>query len=454
MHDWLAARAKASPQALALIMDDNQWTYAELDQLVQRYASHLAGMVQPGEHVGVLLPNNLAYVCLIHALARVGAVLVPLNTRLTNQELSWQLTHSDCVLLITSEEMAAGASALPKPTMPILLTGELASSPSGTAVYPEVAFNFDNKQAIMFTSGTSGQPKGAELTFANHFWSATASACRLGVQEEDRWLNCLPLYHIGGLAIILRSCLYGTAVILHERFDEKAVWEALDHHAVTSISLVPTMIHRLLDHQGTKAWPASLRHVLLGGAAAPPELIARCRERHVPLSLTYGLTEAASQVATMPPRESWRKPGSAGKPLLFTTVDIIDEHNQQLGPQEVGEICVSGPTVMAGYYKDEQATARTLRDGRLYTGDMGFLDEDGDLWLVHRRNDIIITGGENVYPAEVENVLRQHPAIADISVAGVPDREWGERVAAMIVLHYGKQLACHLYTSDAADELN
>ncbi len=440
MQDWLATRVKATPHALALITDDNQWTYTELDKLVQRYASHLASLVRPGEHVGVLLPNNLAYVCLIHALARIGAVLVPLNTRLTNQEVSWQLRHSDCTLLITTAEMAEGQAALSKMGMRMLLTHEIDNDPRRAGVLRNAPFNLANKQAIIFTSGTSGQPKGAVLTFANHFWSATASAFRLGVNKEDRWLNCLPLYHIGGLAIILRSCLYGTAVVLHERFDEQAVGEALESHAITLMSLVPTMVHRLLDYQGTKAWPASLRHVLLGGAAAGPELIERCLERHIPLSLTYGLTEAASQVATMPHHESWRKLGSAGKPLLFTTVEIIDEQGQQLGPGEAGEVCVSGPTVMAGYYKDQQATARTLRNGRLHTGDMGYLDEDGDLWLIQRRYDIIITGGENVYPTEVENMLRQHPAISDVCVTGVADNEWGQRVAAMIVLHSGSRL--------------
>ena len=440
MEDWLAVRSKASPDALALISGEELWSFAELNDLVNACAVRLAALVQPGQHVGVLIPNNLAFVCLIHALARVGAVLVPLNLRLSDRELVWQLDHGDCVLLVADDELAERAANLAVPGRQLLSAGDLCAASASKHSIPKNPIQLDNPQAIVFTSGTTGEPKGAVLTFANHYWSATSSAFRLGLNKNDRWLSCLPLYHVGGLAVILRSCLYGTAVVLHERFDEQALSESLDNQAITHLSLVPTMLKRLLDFRADKPWPASFRHLLLGGAAAPPELHRRCQELEIPLSVTYGLTEAASQVATMLPDQTRLKPGSTGKPLLFTAVDIVDEQGHDLPAGGTGEICITGPTVMAGYYNDVQSTKETLRNGRLHTGDIGYKDADGDLWLLQRRQDIIISGGENIYPSEVENVLLQHPDIAAVCVVGITDAEWGQRVAAMIALRPGSSL--------------
>ena len=292
--------------------------------------------------------------------------------------------------------------------------------------------------AIIFTSGTSGQPKGVILTAGNLFYSAMASAYRIGVLPQDRWLCTLPLYHVGGLSILVRSCLYGTTVELHPRFSVDAVDEALTTRPNTLVSLVPTMLHRLLEDGDPGRWTASLRLVLLGGAAASPELVARCLTQGIPVATTYGLTEAASQVATALPAEVGLKPGSVGKPLLFTKICVVDATGQPVPAKTWGEIVVSGPTVMRGYDAEPAATAATLRDDGLHTGDIGTLDEDGDLWLVQRRSDLIVTGGENVYPAEVEAVLRQHPAVADVCVIGLADPVWGQQVAAAIEVRHGQ----------------
>jgi O-succinylbenzoic acid--CoA ligase len=200
------------------------------------------------------------------------------------------------------------------------------------------------------------------------------------------------------------------------------------------------MLHRLLAMRKGQAWPASLRHILLGGAAATPELLAAAQASSAPVATTYGLTEAASQVATLCPADVVRKPGSVGRPLMFTNVRIVDETGATLPPGEKGEIVVTGPTVMSGYYKNPAATAKTIRNGDLFTGDIGYLDDEGDLWLVQRRNDIIISGGENIYPAEVEAVLRQHPAVAAVAVVGVPNAEWGQVVAALVECHPQQQV--------------
>ena len=430
--DWLTARVNATPEALALVIGVERWTYRELNRLADRICAELVEQVRPGQIVGALLPNNLAYVGLIHALARMGAVLLPLNTRLTAAELAWQLELTACQLVVVSAEME---KLLPnKPQLPIVRAERLLESGVQEKPVNLAEFNLDNDQAVIFTSGTSGRPKGARITFSNHFWSAAASAFRLGLHNQDLWLSCLPLYHVGGLAVIWRSCLYGTAVSLHPRFDVTAISNDLDNNPITLISLTPTMVYRLLDYRGERPWPATLRHLLLGGAAATPDLVARCHALGIAVTTTYGLTEAASQAATMPPDDVRCKPGSVGKPLMFTRIDILDETGRVCAPGEVGEIVISGPTVMAGYYRDAAATAVAIRDNKLYTGDMGYLDTDGDLWLVQRRSDLIVSGGENVYPAEVEAVLRRHPAVATACVVGIPHPEWGQQTAAAVVL--------------------
>ncbi len=466
--DWLKARAAASPQKMALIIGEESWTYAELDGMAAGTAAALLNHgIQPGDTVAALLTNSLEYVCLIHALARIGAVLVPLNTRLTAKEIRWQVKHIGCKWIVTAKKIEEIMNC-----EQLIMNNEWLQ-PRDSFTIHNSQFTIHYSQAIVFTSGTSGQPKGAMITFANHFWSATASAYRLGVHSDDRWLSVLPLYHAGGLAVIFRSCLYGTAAILHHRFNLDAINHSLDNDGATLISLVPTMLHRLLETRGH--WPASLRLILLGGASAPVELVeqANALPRTVsrePLSVTrhaqlehglritdyapplvaptYGLTEAASQVATMQPEEAARKPGSVGKPLMFTSVKIVGEDGAALPLGEIGEIVVAGPTVMAGYFEKseleigdyETVQSPISNPQSLKTGDLGYLDADGDLWLVQRRTDLIVSGGENVYPSEVEAVLKEHTAVAQTCVVGVPHPEWGQQVAAMIQLTPGQSV--------------
>ncbi|MEJ2750608.1 MAG: AMP-binding protein, partial [Anaerolineae bacterium] len=264
--DWLAARTEASPHKLALIIGKQQWTYRQLNGLVNQMAAYLTNRgVQPGDFVAALLPNALEYVCLVHALARLGAVLVPLNARLTTAEIQWQINHIGCKWLAITADTTEIVNC-----EQLIMNDEWRHTNHSFTIHNS-QFNIQHYQAIVFTSGTSGQPKGVMLTFANHFWSATASSYRLGIDPNDRWLSVLPLYHVGGLAVIFRSCLYGTAVVLHQGFHLDQINHSLDSQQITLISLVPTMLYRLL--QSREFWPASLRLILLGGAAATPELV-------------------------------------------------------------------------------------------------------------------------------------------------------------------------------------
>lgn len=489
--DWLRQRAAVTPHKLALIIADDAWRYDQLDVLTEQTARWLNDCgVQRGDLIAALLPSGLHYVCVIHALARLGATLLPLNTRLTLPELVWQLNTTTPPWLIHDTGESTRANQLKQATTARLSLlnvdhEKLALQREKLDVKREEPnadgnilftlddspftidnsyFHLSNPQSIVFTSGTTGRPKGVVLTFANHFYSANASAYRLGLDPVDRWISALPLFHVGGLAVIFRSCLYGTAVILHPRFDLDAINHSLDVQRGTIISVVPTMLYRML--QSRTHWPTTLRLILVGGAAASPELVEAANllprratdlesvdreqsledpSRYTPhpsplVSTTYGLTEAASQVATQTPVDTASKPGSVGKPLMFTTVKIVDDSGRSLSQGEIGEIVVSGPTVMKAYFKQEEETQRALRNNYFHTGDMGYLDTDGDLWLVQRRSDLIVSGGENVYPAEVEAALRAHPGVAAVCVVGVPSTEWGQQVAAMVVLEAGSDL--------------
>jgi O-succinylbenzoic acid--CoA ligase len=256
---------------------------------------------------------------------------------------------------------------------------------------------------------------------------------RLGIRPDDRWLLPLPLFHVGGLAVLTRSAIYGTTADVHVRFDADAVADALASGHVTLCSLVPTMLARLLGVWGDRPVPDSFRAILLGGGPIAPHLLQRAGEIGLRVAPSYGLTEAASQVATAVPSHSWPGSDIAARPLPFSRLRVVDEAGADVPASDVGEILVAGPTVMAGYWRQPEATARALSGGWLHTGDVGWLDDDGRLHVADRRDDLIVSGGENVYPAEVEAVLMQHPDVAEAGVVGVPDEAWGQRVIAVIV---------------------
>lgn len=425
LPDWLRARARAFPHRLALAAGSERLTFGELDRRADRAARQLAGLgVTEGTRVALVLGGCVPFVVLTHALTRLGAVMVPVNTRLAAAEVAWRLRDARAALVIcdgrhaglsaAAHAEAGGAGAR------VLTVEEMAAAPQAGVSLRE-RISLAKVQGIIHTSATTGQPKGVLLTYGNHWWNAIGSALHLGLRHDDCWLAPLPLYHIGGLAILWRSVIYGIPVVVHEAFDPDVVNREIDAGQVTIVSVVSTMLHRMLDARGARPYPPTLRCVLLGGGPAPAPLLERCLRLGVPVTPTYGLTEAASQVATLLPEELPRKLGSAGKALFPTEIKI-----------EGGEILVRGPAVMLGYADRPDETARALRGGWLHTGDLGHIDDEGYLYVAERTEDLIVSGGENVYPAEVEAVLLAHPAIEDTGVVGLPDAEWGQVVAAAI----------------------
>ncbi len=426
LPDWLARRAALHPDRLALIGADAQYTFAELDRWAGAVADRLRGIVAPGARIALLAPNYPAFAAVVHAAPRVPVTLVPLNTRLTAAELAFQAQDSAPAALIASRDLWSVARAAAG-ALPVLALEEVAAPPAGDPS-PAPLIDLAAPHTILYTSGTTGRPKGAILTAGNHWWNAMGSMLNLGLRDDDCWLATLPLFHAGGLSILLRGAIYGIPVVIHERFDPAQARRDLIRHRITIVSLVAVMLQRLLAVDPAP-FPASLRCVLLGGGPAPLPLLEQCAARGVPVAQTYGMSEAASQAATLTPADALRKLGSAGKPLLPVELRVVMADGRDAPPGEVGEIWLRGPTISPGYLGQPPRSP----DAWFATGDLGYLDAEGYLYVVDRRSDLIIAGGENIYPAEVEAVLLSHPAVIEAGVVGLPDPEWGQRPVAAVV---------------------
>ncbi len=397
LDNWLAQRATSCPDRLAVRADGVDLTYAELEVEARSAARRLAARgVRRDSTVAIELRPGLDFAILLHALMKLGAIAFPLNPRLTERERAQALDPLEPALVVRSAADFEG----PEADMPLL--GE---------------HDMEALHCRMLTSGTSGTPRAIGLTYGNFMWSAVGSAFNLGMDPADRWLCCLPLHHVGGLSILMRSAIYGTTAVIHDGFDVERVRESLAADGITLVSLVATQLVRLLDAGVDLSGPRAL---LVGGGPVPLAAIEAAAEQGASVVQTYGMTETCSQVTTLAPADARRKAGSAGRPLLTTHLRIAE-----------GEILVQGPTVAPG---------TTDLDGWLHTGDLGRIDDEGFLWVEGRLGDVIVTGGENVVPDEIEEILREHPGVKDVAVIGRPDPEWQEAVTAVVVPREGAQL--------------
>lgn len=434
--DFLTHRTRASPDRLAVLPGDadHAWTYDDLESEVATLHGRLmAAGITPGDHIGAYLEPSVAFVRLLHASIRSGAVLVPLQPGLPPAELEAQIDRADIETVFYGPGTASTACALD-----VDAQYQLGDTPPKIgeplrALDPEPMdpppWRPEQVCLLVFTSGTTGDPMPVQLTPGNLLASATAAAWRLGVHPDDRWLICLPMAHMGGLMPVIRATIYGTSIVIQDTFEPGTTRHLIQEHSITGVSLVPTMLARLLDD----GWapPRAFRCALLGGAPAPADLIERSLANEIPVHPTYGLTETASQVATARPGELHEHPTTVGSPLQWTDVTVVDDG--PCPPGDVGELVVSGPTVTPGYYAAPDETAAAFSEHGFHTGDRGYQDQAGRLWILGRTDDMIITGGENVAPTEVTTVLKTHPDVADAAVVGLPDDDWGERVAALVV---------------------
>jgi O-succinylbenzoic acid--CoA ligase len=408
-----------------------RWTYRELDAEVGRWVAALqARDVKAGDRVALLATNHAAVARLFFALGRVGAVLAPLNARLTRAELQPLLEDVAPRLSLALgglSERLPGAEPL-----------ESFADTAATSSSHRAPLETETPRVILFTSGTTGRPKGAVLTEGNFRASARCSEANLGAHPAPYWLGTLPLFHVGGLAMLTRTAYDGGCLVLRDRFEADDTNRAIDEEGVTHASFVATTLERVLDARKDRPVPATFRLALIGGGPVPAPLLARARAAGILALQTYGLTEACSQVTTERPDEADGR--TAGRALPGLEVRIVGPEGEVLGSGREGDIEVRGPTVMAGYLNRPEATREAFRDGWLRTKDMGTLDASGRLTVLSRRTDLIVRGGENIYPAELEAVLASHPAVREVAVAGVPDARWGEVPVAFVVTRDGAPL--------------
>ncbi|MBT2686313.1 o-succinylbenzoate--CoA ligase [Bacillus sp. ISL-37] len=432
MPNWLKKRADLSPDREALIFEGNTYTFKQVFEKAKSYVAKLGALgMHKGETAAVLFSNQAESVFILYAFQMAGIRTVILNNRLTSEELSWQLGDSDAKVLVYENRFEDKVSEV-NPKIRKISTDEWSQVQEKTASILE-EFNLDDVTTIMYTSGTTGNPKGVMQTYGNHWWSANASALNLGLHQHDKWLCTVPIFHISGYSILMRSQIYGMPVVLHSSFEEKKVIEDIRKYQVTVISVVSTMLRRVVTELGSEKLPVSFRCMLLGGGPAPLPLLESCIDKDIPVFQTYGMTETSSQFATLSPEYSIQRLGSAGKALFPNQIRIVNSVGKDVPQGVEGEILVKGPNVTIGYLNRPDVTADKIREKWLHTGDIGYLDSEGFLFVLDRRSDLIISGGENIYPAEIEGVLLSHPGVSDAGVIGAPDEKWQQVPVAFIV---------------------
>ena len=425
--NWLLQRAYLTPNRTALSYEDKCWTFRQLSEEATSIAMKLRwNGLNEGDRIALLGRSTPEMVFIIHGCLLAGLEIVMLNSRLSAKEISWQLTDSEASILLVDD---AFADLIHEIVSPKLAFSQIESSGKKNFTITNL-WEPSRTITIMYTSGTTGFPKGVRQTAGNHTSSALSSVLNLGLAEDDRWLCTMPLFHISGFSILARSVIYGMCVRLYEKFDAASIVKELEEGTVTRISVVATGLQRILEQfesNGSVAHP-SFQTMLAGGGPVPDDYLRQSNAFRLPVLQTYGMTETSSQTATLSAEDALRKSGSAGKPLFFNQIQIRDAEQ----PGEFGEVLVKGPHVTPGYI-GHASEREPLEDGWLPTGDIGYIDEEGYLYIVDRRSDLIISGGENIYPAEIENVLVSHPQVKEAGVCGQDHPEWGSVPVAFIV---------------------
>lgn len=423
--NWIKQRAYLTPNRVALSFHDEQWTFNELYLQSVRLAYKLNTLrLTNGKRVAILAPSTPPLIELLYACMQAQCEMVLLNGRLAKQELAYQVEDAEVdAILVADEELVK----LPDDDRIIPFSKLYKTTESEYDIAAQ--WNEDFALTIMYTSGTTGFPKGVCQTVSNHSSSAISSALNLGISEKDTWLCTVPIFHISGFSIVVRSLLYGMKIRLYEKFDAKKCAQEIMEGTVTKMSVVSVILENILsemEQAGKKAHP-NFTVALAGGGPVPIDYLKRSEELDLRVAQTYGMTETSSQTATLANEDAMTHIGSAGKPLFFNEIKIDAKDGEF-----IGEILIRGPHVTPKYigrFKDKPTTI----NGWLHTGDVGYLDEQGYLFVVDRRSDLIISGGENIYPAEIENLLLGHPNVKEAGVCGMEHDKWGQVPVAYIV---------------------
>ena len=454
LGSWPERRLRMSPERDAVWFEGTTTSHAGFAERVRRTAGALAGLgVRTGDRVAWTGANHPSALETLYACGQLGAIWVPVNARLTAPEAQYILEHSGASVVVHGRDHGELADTL-RSELPDVRRWIAAEPPvtggSDSLSYEELLaaaapeprdepVALDDPCLIMYTSGTTGRPKGAVLTHGNMTWACMNQLLGLDLAADERTLALGPLFHIGGLnGTVNPTLLRGGCVVIVRRFDPGAVLEIIEAQRVSSFFAVPTMLDAMSRDPGFATRDLSrLRTVNAAGAPLPLPTLRTWLERGVTMQQAYGMTEAAPSGTVLDAADAERKVGSAGRPQFFTDLRVLRDDGTEAAPGEVGEVVLSGPNIMAGYWKEPERSAEVLTDGWLRTGDAGLVDDEGFLYIRDRYKDMIISGGENVYPAEVESALLELPGVVEAAVIGVADDKWGETPLAVLVVTPG-----------------
>ena len=451
---WVQRWADLHPDKPAIIFEEAQITYSALNQRANRASCWLQSLgIEKGDRVAAMLGNCLEFIELFLACARLGAIFVPLNFRSAPPELDYFLKNCRPRLFVFNSESMATVSKLDlKNKMPLILLSAVGktATQSGVLNYSSESAVFDGQrpslthslgptdpeepQVIMYTSGTTGLPKGAVLSHRKTFFNCLNADIFFKLHFDDIMLIILPLFHSGGLFIQTSPTIYkGATIVIHSKFDPRKFYQDIERYKVTKFLGVPTVYNALVNVDPQERGDiSSLKVCAGGGEKTTPALFEKCREAGLAFRQVMGQTET-SILLWASEEDSFNKPGTVGRPVFHADVNIVDKNGHSVKPGQVGEIVVKGSIMMKEYWQDPVRTEETIKNGSLYTGDLARMDEDGYFFIVDRAKDVYISGGENVYPAEVERVLKELPGIEDIAIVGIPDETWGEVGHAFVI---------------------
>jgi fatty-acyl-CoA synthase len=446
--DWLERHALYHPDRVALVWEPTgtAYTYGDCHRIGTRLAHGLLDRydLAPGDRVAILAENTLEHVLLFITAQKAGLILVPLNFRLAVPELQYIVGDSDPAVLFysanyadTTDALTTKAQCAPLATVDDLIDRE-GDAPALDAKTP----GLDDPLMILYTSGTTGRPKGALITHGMLFWNAVNTEMRLDLTSADVSFNAAPFYHTGGWNVLLTPfLLHGATTYLLDRFDPERLLRLCDEAPMTILWGVPTMLKMMSDDPAfDEVSLETVRYAIVGGEAMPEPLIRTWQEKGVPIRQGFGMTEVGVNCFSLPERDAMRKIGSIGFPNFYIDTRVVDDDGRDVPQGEAGELLMRGPVVTPGYWRDPEATAQAIEDGWFHTGDLVRVDDEGYFYVVGRKKEMYISGGENVYPAEIEAVLYALDGVSEAAVVGVPDPQWGETGLAYLACTPGASL--------------
>lgn len=451
--EFLTKRALLSPRREGLVCNDLRMNFEQMNKRANQLAAAMARLgVGKGDRVALLALNEPEYYDMLFGMGKIGAVLVPINYRLAAPEVSFILSDSGAKALVFSKEYVEVVNTVRQEARGLKLAAIMDNPPEWAASYkklldlesdqePKLQGGGDDTLVIMYTSGTTGRPKGAMLTHNNFYCTSVSLHVTLGYTGEI-FLIPLPLFHIGALGGVPMFIHLGQKSVLLRSFDPKRMLELIQEEKITGFGTVPAMLMFLkLVPNFEKYSFASVKIILVYAAPVPVSLIKEYAAAGIEIQQLYGLTECTGPASLIDPEHAIVKAGSCGLPIFHSEIRLADDQGKEVGPEQLGEVLIRSENVMKGYWNRPDETSRSIIDGWLCTGDLAKKDQDGFLYILDRKKDMIISGGENIYPAEIEDLLLTNPQVADAAVIGYPDPKWGEAVKAIVVIKPGQQLS-------------